>query len=319
MLWKILKVTVVVFAVLAGLFVVAGRRIGELVGYVRATADQTVDGLTEQIPDAVHDRKMEHEIMTARQELIDRQVQLNLSRGQIDELRNDIEQLEASVSRRQRLLAEAYPVLKEAIDQGKATVRFASNDFSMRDFQREIDDLMTLQDRETRQVKVKKEGLDRLEKSVHDGEQALADMRLGLEGAEQEVAVLKSRREQAQAESSALDMIASVTTHGQSATASIGGGVSRLKQDVERLEARNDARRDLAPVSQRQPTNQLSRTWSRLEELKAYHDAIGESQTESETGPSGQKQEPAKTVKASEVIIRISPDTDKQAGPADNE
>ncbi len=192
MFWKILKVTVVVFAVLAGLFVVAGRRVGELVGYIRATADQTVDGLTEQIPNAVHDRKMEHEITTARQELIDRQVQLNLSRGQIDELRKDIEQLEASVSRRQRLLAEAYPVLKEAIDQCKPAVRFASNDFSMADFQREIDDLMTLQDRETRQVKIKKEGLARLDKSVHDGEQALAEMRQGLEGAEQEVAVLKS-------------------------------------------------------------------------------------------------------------------------------
>ncbi len=319
MFWKILKVTVVVFAVLAGLFVVAGRRVGELFGYVRATADQTVEELVVQVPDKVQDRKMENDIKTARQELIDRQVQLNLSRGQIDELRKDTERLEASAGRRQRLLAEAYPVLKEAVDQSKTTVRFASSDFSMLNFQREVDDLMTLQDRETRHLKVKKEGLARLEQSIHDGEQAMAEMRQGLESAEQEVAVLRSRREHAQMEASTLDMLTSVTTNRQTTATSIGGSVNRLKQDVEQLEARNEARRDLAPVTEREPSNQLSRTWSRLEELKTYHDQFPASQAASDAKSPAQQPDSTKQVKATEVIIRISPDSDKKGSTLDHE
>lgn len=72
------------------------------------------------------------------------------------------------------------------------------------DFQREIDELMASQESETKQLEIKKAGLSRLEKSEKEAELALADMRHALDGAEHEVAVLKSRREQAQVESNPL-------------------------------------------------------------------------------------------------------------------
>lgn len=272
MLRKILTASAAAVVVLVGLYLVAGRRLGELSGLARASADRTVDSLTEQLPQEVRDRKMEHDLQSARQELIDRQVALNLSRTQIDQLRHDVEQLQASVTRRQRLLAEAYPVLKKAIDGKKTEVQFASTHFAMPDFQREIDDLMSQQDRETRQLKIKQEGLARLEKSVTEGERALADMRSALETTEQEVAVLKSRREQAEVESTTLDMISSVTADSHTAAAAMNDGLGKLKQDVAKLEARNDARRNLAPVAERTPANRLGRSWNRLEELKTYHD-----------------------------------------------
>jgi len=286
MLRKVLMASGVALALLVGLFVIAGRRLGELAGIARAGADQTVDALTEQLPAEVRDRKMDHDLELARQELIDRQVALNLSRGQIDQLRSDVEQLKASVARRQRLLAEAYPVLKDAVDGQKTEMQFASTSFAMPDFQREVDDLMSQQDRETRQLKIKGEGLARLEKSVTEGERAIADMRVALETTEQEVAILKARREQAEVEETTLDMVASATDR-HTAAASMTGGIDKLKQDVEKLEARNEARRHLAPVTERETANRLGHSWSRLEELKGYHDrqATEEPQTEVAENP----------------------------------
>ncbi|MDA1050031.1 MAG: hypothetical protein O3C40_06075 [Planctomycetota bacterium] len=288
-----------------GTFIVAGRHLGELSGLVRATADTTVDRVENQFPVEIHDRKMDHELRHARQELIDRQVQLNLSRNQIDQLRDEVAKLTASVARRQRLLAEAYPLLKAAIDGQQTAVRFASTDFTMPDFDGEIDDLMTQQDRETRQLQVKRDGLARLEKSLHDGEQAIAEMRHGLETTEQEVAILKSRREQAQIESSTLDMLTSVTANQQTSGASIGQDVERLKANVEQIEARNEARRDTASVNDRQPRNQISRSWNRLEELKSYHDSF-----EAQQPPAAQAEKDAEPqVEDAQEVVAALPET----------
>lgn len=255
-----------------GLFIVSGRTMSELTGYFRATADTTVDNLAQQIPDAIHDRKLENDLHVARQQLIDRQVELNLSRSQVDQLRKDLANLDASVSRRQRLLAEAYPVMKEAVAKNRVTVRFASTDFSMGDFQKEVDDLMALQQRELRQRDIKRDGLARLEKSLTEGERALTEMRSALEGLDGEVAVLRSRREQARVESTTLDLISSATVGQQTVAADVSQSVARLKQDVQKLEARNEARRSLTPVDERSG-DQVCRAWSRLEALKTYHDA----------------------------------------------
>jgi predicted nucleic acid-binding Zn-ribbon protein len=255
-----------------GLFVVSSRSVSELTGYFRATADTTVDNLTQQIPDAIHDRKLETELQVARQQLIDRQVDLNLSRSQVEQLRQDVTELDASVARRQRLLAEAYPVMKTAVARNQASVRFASTDFSLGDFQKEVDDLMTLQDRESRQREIKRDGLARLEKSWTEGERALNEMRTALEGLDQQVAVLRSRRDQAQVESATLDLISSATAGRQTVAANVSQTVDRLQHDVQKIEARNEARRSLAPADAR-PGNQVGRAWSRLEALKTYHDA----------------------------------------------
>lgn len=116
---KLLLKSGVVLAGLVGLFAVAGRNVRELDAYFRASADKTIDHLVAKLPDEVLDRKLVHDLKHSRQELTDRLVQLNLSRNQIGELRTDVKKLDESVSRRQRLLSEAYPILKEAIDGGK--------------------------------------------------------------------------------------------------------------------------------------------------------------------------------------------------------
>jgi len=281
---------------ICGLVVVSSRSLCELTGYFRATADTTVDNLTQQIPDAIHDRKLENELQVARQQLIDRQVELSLSGSQVEQLRKDVAELDASVARRQRLLAEAYPVLKTAVARSQAAVRFASTDFSIADFQKEVDDLMTLQDRESRQREIKRDGLARLEKSLTEGERALSEMRTALEGLDQEVAVLRSRRDQAQVESATLDLISSATAGRQTVAANVSQTVDRLKQDVQKAEARNEARRNLAPVDAL-PGNQVGRAWSRLEALKTYHDAESTpspASDEADRGAAKKAQKPAK-------------------------
>ena len=272
MIRKLAVLTGCLVVVICGLFVVSSRSLSELTGYFRATADTTVDNLAQQVPDAIHDRKLENERQVARQQLIDRQVELSLSRSQLEQLRKDLTNLDASVARRQRLLAEAYLVMKTAVAGNQAIIRFASTDFAMADFQKEVDDLLALQQRESRQREIKGEGLARLEKSLSEGERALTQMCAALEQLDQEVAVLRSRREQAQVESATLDLIASATAGRQNVADDVNQTVVRLKQDVQKMEARNEARRSLAPVDAR-PGSQVGRAWSRLEALKAYHDA----------------------------------------------
>jgi hypothetical protein len=255
---------------LVGSYVVAGRSLGELAGYFRASADGTVAQLEEQLPQEVHDRKLAHDLTTVRKEVIERQVKLSQSKTQIAQLRDDVQKLEASLAVRKRLLAEAYPILEAATRDNVTQVRFANADYPLADFQREVDDLLAMQDSETKQLDIKQSGLARLERSEREGELALTEMRRALDSAEQEVAVLKSRREQAETESQTLDMVASVASASAVTSDNVGKCLNRLRTDVSRLESENDAKRDMAPVAGRQSTNQLARQWNRLEELKKY-------------------------------------------------
>ena len=301
--------------VIASLFWASSRGLSDLTGLFRATADEAVDNLTKKIPDEVHDRRTENELHSARQQLIDRQVELNLSRTQVEQLRKETKTLQDSLARRERLLAEAYSAMKQAVDQHAAQVRFASTNFAMPDFEKEVDGLLTQQQREKRQLEIKHEGLTRLEKSLGEGEQALTEMRTALEGLDQELAVLKSRRDQAQIEAATLDLVSSASAGQQTVAAQVGQNVDRLRQEVRKLEARNEARRVLAPTAER-PENQVSQAWSRLETLKTFHDEFSAKQAEgtpqAETpaaaiAPEQSAAAPA-SIDATEVLIKIRPE-----------
>jgi chromosome segregation ATPase len=273
------------------LFWVAGRSLGELAGYFRASADETVSQLEDQIPDEVHDRKLAHELTSVRKEVIERQVQLSQSKTQIAQLRDDVSKLEITLAARKRLLSEAFPILQAAEEQQLQQVRFANADYQLVDFQREIDDLMASQDSETKQLAIKKSGLTRLEKSEKEAESALVDMRHALDGAEHEVAVLKSRREQAEVESKTLDMVTAVSDGVHTTTEGVGRSLDRLRENVTRKEAVNEAKRGLAPVNSRASTNQLARQWNRLEALRKY-------QEESDSAPKVQSPIQAESIQA---------------------
>jgi len=255
---------------LAVLFVTAGRPLNELRGYFRAGAQETVEGLTNQLSRDVHDRRLEYELSEARQNLIDRQVQLNLSRNQVEGLRMEVSNLNNSVARHSRLLAEAYPILQTAINQQRPTVKFANAEIALADFQHQVDELISQRDSDTRQLEDKRGGLARLDKSTRDGEQALAEMCRALESIEQEVASLKGRREQAESESQTLDLVACATASKECSTTAVNDGVNRMRKEVGQLEARNEGGRSLAPSVV--APNSLTRQWTRLESLKSIHD-----------------------------------------------
>lgn len=300
MIRKLLIGVGVVVVTLGGLFAASSRSVWDFAGYFRAGADQTVDNLTQQLPTEVHDRKMQNQLQVARQELIDRQVALTLSRNQVEQLQQETAKLETSIAGREQLLAQAYPVLKRAIDRQEDKIRFASTDFTMPDFQKEIDALITQQDRETRQLEIKRAGLARIETSMREGEKALAEMRQALEGVEQEVAVLKTRREQAEVESSTLDLISSVTATQHSTTASIGGDVARMQQEVQTLEARNEARRSMTPAAEA-GNGRLTRAWNRLDTLKSYHDRLAAAEPGAKDDAAAKKKAAGRRDQASNV------------------
>lgn len=256
---------------LVGLYVFAGRNPAELRGFLRASAGKTIDDIKDQIPQEIHDRKLDNDLAQVRQEVIDRQVQLNLSKSSIATLSHDVQQLEARTERRDRILAEAFPILESAMQENETKVLFTGQEFSIEAFKQQIDELLTEQDRETRQLEIKKTGLERIERGAREGEQAIAEMKSSLDTAEQEVLVLRSRREQAEVEAKTLDMVAVVSGRTGEATVTVGKSLEDLKGGVEKIEARNEARRANAPLMERSE-NALTKGWSRLETLKAIHD-----------------------------------------------
>lgn len=267
-----LKVVAVSLFGLVLLFFVAGRSLGDFLGYFRASADETVSHLEDQIPDDVHDRKLDHELTSVRKEVIERQVQLSQSKTQIMQLRQDVTKLEKSLAIRKRLLAEAFPILQTAEKEQSLRIRFANTDYNLTDFQKEIDDLIALQESESKQIEIKKSGLERLEKSEKEAELALADMRHALDSAEHEVTMLKSRRKQAEVEAKTLDMVTAVSDGVHLTSEGVGRSLGRLRDNVSRKEAVNEAKRGMIPVNSRGSSNQLSRQWNRLEALSKYQE-----------------------------------------------
>ncbi len=262
----------VVASLFAGFCGWASHVPGQIEGFARASAETAANRVANAIPDEIHDRKLDNEVSTVRQEIIDRQVQMNLSKRQIEQLGTEVVNLEGSVGRRKRLLVEAYPVLKAAIDGQQKTAKFANQEYSLVDFQKEIDDLLAMQDRETRQVEIKRVGLVRLKKSAEEGELALTEMKRALDQTEQEVAVLRSRRDQAEVEASTLDLVSSATANRETVGTVMNDGLTRLKGNVNQLEARNEARRGMTSLDQRPSSSAIGRHFNRMESLKAIHD-----------------------------------------------
>lgn len=255
-----------------GLYFVADRRVGDLLRLVRASADLTVDGLEAEIPQEVHDRRRQHELATLRQDLLDRQVQLTRSKSRVAEIQKEIDRLVASVERRQRLLGEATSVLEQATEQHLESVVFAQQSLSLAAFQQELDQLLAQQQHEERQLEIQRQGIVRLQQTEEQAEASLQQLQHTLAQAEQEVELLMARRAQAEVEKQTLDMALAVTEPRRSGEDALAGSVARLREEVQDLETRNQARRANAPTGSVASSNRLSRQWDRLEALRAIRD-----------------------------------------------
>ena len=165
----LVKVAIGSAVVLAGLVIVAGRSLRDLGGYFRASAQTTVDGMADSLPREVRDKKLDNDLDQIRAELIERRVKLTQSGRQIEQLRNELNAQVERAERDRRLLAEACPVLETATRRKQATVRFATAEIPLADFQREIDDLLARRSRDTEELSIKRDALNRLESQCVQG------------------------------------------------------------------------------------------------------------------------------------------------------
>jgi len=290
---------------------ISGRRFGELMGYARATADRTVEQLEDSVPAAVRDQKLQNDIETARGEIIDRRGKLNLAASEVRRLQDEVGKLTAAVERRELILAEAYPALETASADRLTEVSFAGTKWQPLELGGEVDRLLMEQDRDERQLTIRREALDRVVKSIDEGTAAITEMASRLLEAENEFQILVVRREQAQNENELLDLVASAGRSGKTVAANIGSTLDGLRGDVETLEARNDARRDVAPLQDREPSK-LSQAWGRLERLKALHDIRSPHHASTSSDESVTK-EPAKSAPAVETKAAGTNSTDPGA------
>ena len=109
-----LKTAAGVSVVLVLLVLVAGQKLKDVKGYLQASAETTVDGLTDGLPREVRDKKLENDMAQVRAELVERRVKLNRSGRQITQLKNDLKTQTERADRDRRVLAEACPVLEAA-------------------------------------------------------------------------------------------------------------------------------------------------------------------------------------------------------------
>lgn len=260
----------VVGLVSVGIFLAAGRSISELVAYLQAGATTTVNSLEEKIPDAVTDAKTVAELATARRQLVDRRVQMNLSQNQVKKLEQEFATLEKSVSARTQVLASAYPALERALQDDASQVVFVSQTFALPDFQREIDDLLALQEQDETTLEIKLASLERLQTSIAEGEATLAELQRQITQVEEQYSVMKTRRQQAHLESEALDFVDQASSEQGSVTAQLAQSVQKMVDKVQQIEARNDARREVSSVERRSQTNRIAKPHQRLEALKRY-------------------------------------------------
>ncbi len=266
---NVVKGAIGLTVVMIGLVVLAGKRVQDLGGYVRASAQTTVDGLAGGLPREVRDKKLENDLSQVRTELVERRVKLNQSGRQIEQLRTELKTQGERAERDRRVLAEAGPVLEAAAREDKVTVKFATAELPLADFQREIDDLLARRDRDTKELAIKREALTRLESRQRMAEQALADSGRALETAEREMALLKSRRDHAEIEGRTIALVNAISDSLKAPRESVGESLGRLRDEVTQLESRNEAEQALAPASARVGGETISREFDRLEALKA--------------------------------------------------
>ncbi|MFN6023045.1 MAG: hypothetical protein ACK49E_02725, partial [Planctomyces sp.] len=249
----------------------SSRPLADLFGYARATADTTVSELETSLPDAVRDQKVQNQLEDARGELIDRRVSLSLATGQIRDLQQEVSRLQAAIERRQTILADAWPAMEAAAGDRSKPVEFAGSSWQPDELGAEVDRLLSEQDRDEVQLKVRAEALARLEHSVQESQSAVTDMDTRLQQVQTDFELLKMRREQAQSESDLLDLLATAGGSGDSTTGRLANDLTELEQQVREREARNSARRESAPLSESRPSR-LSQSYERLERLKKLHE-----------------------------------------------
>jgi DNA repair exonuclease SbcCD ATPase subunit len=261
------KLAAAAIALPIGLFALANRSVGELVGLTRAGADVVVDGAMGGVPTVVVDGRLDNDIQLQRRRLTDHEVDLNVARHELALLNDAVDELAQRAERRQRLLAEAYPVLQAAMAAESTEVEFAGATHTLADFQADIDQLLAEGEREQRQLETRRTGLKKLTDSVETGERALMELRDSLLAFEQEIDLLRARREQARLEGQTLDLVSAVTAAAGPATTEVGAQAARLRKEVGALEAGNEARRAGIPVAS--TPNRVAADWERLERLKA--------------------------------------------------
>jgi len=265
------KAAATLLALPIGLYAVSHRSLGELFGLTRAGADVAVKGAMGQVPTEVHDQKLDNDVELQRRQITDHQVALNLSQRELETLASQVQDLDERAARRRRLLGEAYPVLQAAMADSHSSVQFAGAEHTLAAFQANLDQLLAEEEREARQLGIRRAGLAKLTTSIGDGQRALSDMRDSLLALEQEIDLLRTRREQARLEGDTLELVSTVSGTGLPATGAIGAGAEQLRAEVGRLEAGNEARRAAVPASV--TSNRVAADWERLERLKSIQSA----------------------------------------------
>lgn len=218
----------------------AGQMWRNVSGYTRAAVQHSAMQIEQELPTGVHEQKLENDLATLRNALIQRQAKLNLAATEETRLQQSITELQSAIARRTLLLQDAAAASQKA-GATAVTVSFAGRDWEQDQFDLELDRLMSEQEHEQGQMTVLLESLNQLHGSLAEGRLLAGELEKLLWAAESEWKSLQMRRERAESRRHLLDLVETTGRSSSSVAAEIGRSLDRLRTEVAEAEAANTA------------------------------------------------------------------------------
>lgn len=254
------------------LHVTAGRSVGEFLGLVQSTAGVTLESFENAIPDAIHDEAIRVQLAKANRELIDAETALRLSESKVADMRAEAQRLQATLARRERILADAHPVLHEAVSSNRQTVKFAHKKYAIADFEAFLDELMGEQEQQTNELASLETALQSMSDSQAACRSALDERRSALAQLQREAETLIRMRDLAKFEQQTNALVQTVHATPGTTSSVAGKLIEKLNEEVRLIQAQNEACRAATTGTSSAGASRLVRDYTRLEELEKYTD-----------------------------------------------
>lgn len=271
---KSIKTLAILTMLVAGIFLFAGRAV-EGVAYLTSSADVAVDGMTKALPDAVRDRKIEHDLESEWAALNDAKVKIELAGHQIATRTDAVEKLEAATEQRRLLLADAWSVAEQAEASAASKVRFDGKVYELDSFLAELDKELEAQESDVRQLEIKREHLGALITQSEEARALLAVHEEKLAMMEEEFELLKMQREQEQFAKTTYEMLAPNEVRGLNDRSQTVASLDGLRDEVLAMGAQNQVLKDRVKhtVLDKAESN-LSRTREQKQKLREIYRSV---------------------------------------------
>lgn len=230
----------------------------------------------DAFPDAVRDRALEMSISRWNQDVVDCTVDMTQQKVKLERRQEEIASLKKEINDIETLLSEASETLAKA--DGSNSVTFAQTNYSMDEFQAEIDKLCLVHESKKRKLKNREADLEVLQPSVLNLKERIGLAKETVREFSDELAMLKDRRSAAVNNGRLLGVMQGADAKFTESRAEIEKGLDRIRDEVARIEAKNEAVGNSGELVVPDAfTSKLAKNAERVKKLKEIQDRVAKS------------------------------------------